>query len=135
MRDHINEALSGLEKAVNLLEQDKAMAERLNEAKSQFVHHITHELRTPLNAILGFIQILQMEHKTQERCEPLEQIETAARHLLTIVNQVLDMGKVESGKLEIEHISYSLRDLVHSVVDMTRASALQKSLLLLAQIQ
>jgi two-component system sensor histidine kinase BarA len=130
MRDSINEALGRLEEAVALLEKDKVLAERLNEAKSTFVHHITHELRTPLNAILGFTQLLQMEQETCIKGDPLDQISMAARHLLNIINQVLDMAKVEAGKLDIEHIPYSIHDVVHLVVNMTRETAKQKGLLL-----
>lgn len=134
MRDTINEALGKLEEAVTLLEKDKASAERLNEAKSNFVHHITHELRTPLNAILGFTQLLQMEQEIYIKGDPLDQINTAARHLLHIINQVLDMAKVEAGKLDIEHIPYSIHDVVNLVVNMTRETAKQKGLILSAQL-
>ncbi len=135
VQDNINLALSALERSVTLLAQDKIIAERMSAAKSTFVHNITHELRTPLNAILGFTQLLQMEQTQPIKGDPLDQIAVAARHLLTIINQVLDMGKIESGKLEIEQIPYSLREVVALAVSMTQENASSKGLALGAWVE
>jgi signal transduction histidine kinase/CheY-like chemotaxis protein len=77
--------------------QAKDEAERGNRAKSEFLSRMSHELRTPLNAILGFGQLLEMEDLPPSANESIERIVTAGRHLLTLINEVLDISRIEAG--------------------------------------
>jgi signal transduction histidine kinase/DNA-binding response OmpR family regulator/putative methionine-R-sulfoxide reductase with GAF domain len=95
-----------------------AAAERANQAKSQFLANMSHELRTPLNAIIGYSEMLQEEAESdgQDHYVPdLEKIHTAGRHLLALINDILDLSKIEAGKTELFLERFDLRDLVAEV--------------------
>jgi len=79
----------------------RAEAERANQAKSEFLSRMSHELRTPLNVILGFSQVLQMDHLTADQSESIDHILRAGRHLLALIDDVLDISRIESGKLPL----------------------------------
>jgi signal transduction histidine kinase/ActR/RegA family two-component response regulator len=87
--------------AENAARLARAEAERANNAKSEFLSRMSHELRTPLNAVLGFAQLLQMDELRPDQRESVEQIEKAGRHLLDLINEVLDIARVESGHLSL----------------------------------
>lgn len=97
----------------------KERAEAANEAKSEFLAHMSHELRTPLNAILGFAQLLEMSELAADDRESVEQIMKAGRHLLGLINDVLDMVRVESGKLSLSPEPVSLQDVLGECVSLT----------------
>jgi signal transduction histidine kinase len=81
------------------LREAKEAADRANTAKSEYLSRMSHELRTPLNAILGFAQLLELEDLGEEQRENLHYILTAARHLLALINEVLDIAAIEAGRL------------------------------------
>src|SRR6266403_5185127 len=83
------------------LAEAKAEADRANRAKSDFLSRMSHELRTPLNAILGFGQLLQMQADGGHDRESVEQILSAGRHLLNLINEVLDISRIEAGTLQL----------------------------------
>ncbi len=83
------------------LEQALGEAERASRARSEFLARMSHELRTPLNAILGFGQLLEMSVKEREDRESVEQVVRAGRHLLALVDEVLDLGRAETGRLAL----------------------------------
>ena len=90
-------------------------AQRANLAKSEFLSRMSHDLRTPLNAILGFAQLLDLEELGPERAENVQQILNGGRHLLDLINEVLDITRIETG-----HLSLSLEPVsVHDVLDRT----------------
>ncbi len=114
-RDHMREA--------------KEEAERANRAKSEFLSRMSHELRTPLNAVLGFSQLLAIDPQlTGEQRDSLEEIDKAGRHLLELINEILDLAKIESGRLELERIEYSIPELAEDVVGIMAARAHDKGL-------
>jgi signal transduction histidine kinase len=80
----------------------KDYAEQANKAKSTFLSSMSHELRTPLNAILGFSQLLKMDELNPQQTQNLEEIHIAGEHLLALINEVLDLSKVESGEIALK---------------------------------
>jgi signal transduction histidine kinase len=86
-----------------------------NRHKSEFLANMSHELRTPLNAILGIAQVLQVEAKLgkrEDQLEPLQRILSAGRHLLALINEILDLSKIEAGRMELELEAVALAPLL-----------------------
>ncbi len=109
------------------LKRSKAAADLANQAKSEFLANMSHELRTPLNGILGYAQILGRSLNGQER-EGVNVIYQCGSHLLTLINDVLDLSKIEARKLELVPAAVHLPSLLQSVVEMCRIKAEQKGL-------
>jgi CheY-like chemotaxis protein/two-component sensor histidine kinase len=105
------------------LAKAKQEADRANEAKSEFLSRMSHELRTPLNAILGFGQLLELEGLAQAQRDPLAQILKAGRHLLDLINEVLDIARIESGRLSMSVEDVSVGDVVGEVLDLAAPMA------------
>lgn len=111
------------------LERARDAAESANRAKSQFLSNMSHELRTPLNGVLGYTQILLRDRDlTDNQKDNLEAVESCGQHLLTLINDVLDLSKIESGRLDINPSPCDLFKLAEGVVDMVRQRAEQKNL-------
>jgi signal transduction histidine kinase/ActR/RegA family two-component response regulator len=107
--------------------RDEALA--ANRAKSVFLANMSHELRTPLNAILGYSEILAEETRANQHSDyeqDLEKINQAGRHLLVLINEVLDLSKIEAGKLELYLEAFKLHEVVNAVV-MTVQPMMQKN--------
>jgi len=96
-------------------EQAAAEAEAANRAKSQFLANMSHELRTPLNAVIGYADILLDDIEDDEQLGDLQRIRQAGQHLLSLINDVLDMSKIEAGRMEVHLESVDLADLVQEV--------------------
>lgn len=120
-RDH----LEGLiQQRTELLDKALQQAESANHAKSAFLASISHELRTPLNAVLGFSRLLQREaNMPAQAIKKLESINRAGEHLLVLINDVLEISRIESGRATVTTAPFDLRALLESVEDMIRERA------------
>jgi PAS domain S-box-containing protein len=113
-----------------LLARDEAQA--ANKAKSVFLANMSHELRTPLNAILGFSSMMRRDPEVSDRqLANLDIINRSGEHLLTLINDVLEMAKIEAGRLQLEIAPFDLGGMVREVVDMMHQRAQEKGLRLL----
>jgi signal transduction histidine kinase len=103
-------------------------AERANRAKSEFLANISHELRTPMNAIIGMTDLAREEPVSATVKEYLETVSGSAHTLLALLNDILDLSKLESGKLELESVPFSLRDVIEELSQAFRVLAVEKGL-------
>ncbi len=93
-------------------------AERASEAKSQFLSRMSHELRTPLNAILGFAQLLELDDLPSEQSSSVDQIQRAGQHLLSLINEVLDIARIEAGQLTVSPEAVLVGEVLEEVTTL-----------------
>jgi PAS domain S-box-containing protein len=111
------------------LEVAKAAAESANRAKSSFLANMSHEIRTPMNAILGLTQLLRRSGPTPEQAVRLSKIDEAAGHLLSIINDILDLSKIEAGHLALEQTDFALDAVLDHTRSLIAEQAKRKNLL------
>jgi PAS domain S-box-containing protein len=112
----------------NQLQAARRDAEQANAAKTTFLANMSHEIRTPINGILGFLSLFAKTALTARQKEYLVPIEESAKHLLKIINDILDISKIEAGHFSIENEIFSYRDVVRSAVDLLRPLGGKKGL-------
>ncbi|MBA1421479.1 MAG: nitrate- and nitrite sensing domain-containing protein [Epsilonproteobacteria bacterium] len=122
------EAYKFLETLVETAKDDKLIALQANKAKSLFLANMSHEIRTPLNGIVGFTEILRSTDLTEEQDEFLSIIDKSSENLLSIINNILDLSKIESNKIEIENIMFDAAEEFESAVETYAVAATEKNI-------
>jgi signal transduction histidine kinase len=118
-----------LQQAKQEADRARSVAEDANQAKSDFLAKMSHELRTPLNGILGYVQILQRDSSaTPQQQQGLSVIAQSGKHLLALINDILEMAKVEAGKVELYESNFHLPSLLEEVGEIIRERAEHKGL-------
>jgi signal transduction histidine kinase/CBS domain-containing protein/DNA-binding response OmpR family regulator len=128
-RKHLEQHLETLVRARTAeLEDAKNAAEAASRAKSAFLANMSHEIRTPMNAILGLTHLLRNRSQDPTQQRQLDKVANAGHHLLAIINSILDIAKIESGKLTLEHRDFVLDELLDGVVNLVQERAREKAL-------
>lgn len=120
--------ISERQRIENQLREAKEAAESATRAKSSFLANMSHEIRTPMNAILGTVHLLRRSGLNADQTAQLGRIESAGRHLLALINDILDLSKIEAGKFVLEQMPLALDQLVGEVAQMLAVSARAKGL-------
>src|SRR5680860_92066 len=110
------------------LQKTRRAAEAANEAKSQFLANMSHEIRTPMNGIFGFLELLNHSQLSQEQREYISEAKYSSETLLHLINDILDLSKIESGKLTLEVMNFKLRTAVEDATSLFVPTAYKKHL-------
>jgi signal transduction histidine kinase/CheY-like chemotaxis protein len=129
LESKVEERTAQLEESIQKTEIALAQAQNANQAKSRFLANMSHELRTPLNAILGFTQLMTRDVSIgKEQQENLKIINRSGEHLLKLINDILEMSKIEVGQITLNHSQFDLHIMLKSIEEMLRLKANAKNL-------
>lgn len=117
-----------LDSLLKSLHKTRIAADAANRAKSEFLANISHEIRTPLHGALGMISLLKTTPLSSEQCEYIDNLQSCAQILRTLIDDVLDFSKIEAGKLRLEEQPFRLNDVVQEVVQLLEPMAREKHL-------
>ena len=115
---------------INEIKRVRRQAERASAAKSEFLANMSHEIRTPMNAIIGLNDIIMEECGDTEIYAHAKDVQSAANSLLAIINDILDLSKVEAGKMELVYVDYYIKVLADEIIGMMDMAASQRGLIL-----
>ncbi|MFN3997258.1 PAS domain S-box protein [Algoriphagus sp.] len=112
----------------------KEKAEQASQIKSQFLSVMSHEIRTPMNAVIGLSHFLMEEDPRPDQLENLKTLQFSAENLMALINDILDYNKIDSGKVELEHVPFDIRNIIHRIVHSHSFQANEKSLKITCEI-
>ena len=115
---------------INEIKRVRQQAEKANIAKSEFLANMSHEIRTPMNAIIGLNDVIMEECGDTEIYAYAKDVQSAAKNLLTIINDILDLSKVEAGKMELVKVNYYIKSMADEIMGMMDMAASQRGLIL-----
>ena len=137
----VDQATSDLLSSIQVVErQNKELTEARQQAllaskvKSEFLANMSHEIRTPMNGIIGFVKLLQKTSPTSEQTDYIHTIEKSANNLLSIINDILDISKIEAGKATLRSEEYNLRTCIEDVASLLAPLAYEKNINLVSMI-
>ena len=121
---------SVIETATSIIQMDKEKhrAETESEARAKFLTNMSHDIRTPINAIIGMNSMILRETKEANVKDYATDVKNASQTLLSLINEILDSSKIESGKMEIIYDKYDFVSLVHNVYSVASVNAAEKSI-------
>jgi signal transduction histidine kinase/CheY-like chemotaxis protein len=128
MMEEVSARQAQTDAALTQVREAKVAAETANQAKSEFLSRMSHELRTPLNAILGFAQLLEMNELTDDQRESVAQISRGGKHLLGLINEVLDIARIEAGTMEASPEPVRVADACQQALDLVRPLGVQRNI-------
>jgi signal transduction histidine kinase/CheY-like chemotaxis protein/HPt (histidine-containing phosphotransfer) domain-containing protein len=134
LENEVEVATSEIRKQKDEAETQRAKAEKSEQFKQQFLANMSHEIRTPMNAVMGMTNLVLDTPLAEKQRFYMEGIKKSSDNLLHIINDILDLSKIEAGKMELEHIDFSIPDLVDQVKQILRHRADEKGLELIIQI-
>lgn len=123
-----------LEDTINELEIAKKTAEEATKAKSFFLANMSHEIRTPMNAILGFADLLHSEINDPKQKKYLDAVSSSGKNLLTLINEILDLSKIEAGKFDLEYVVMDMKTLASEMHSIFQLKAEEKKIDLIVSI-
>jgi PAS domain S-box-containing protein len=135
LEERVRQRTADLETTNQLLTQAKIQAEAANISKSTFLANMSHEIRTPMNGIIGMANILRREGVTPQQAKRLDTIDTSAQHLLSVINNILDLSKIEAGKLTLEETPVVVSSLLANVGSILAERAQAKGIQLLIETE
>jgi len=124
-----------LKEAQKELYHAKEKAEQASQVKSQFLSVMSHEIRTPMNAVIGMSHLLIEDNPRPDQLENLKTLQFSAENLLGLINDILDFTKIDSGKVELEHVDFEIRNVINRILHSYTYQAREKSLDIILEIE
>ena len=112
---------------VNLRKKAEIEAQNASQAKSNFLSHMNHEIRTPLNAIIGMLGIAKSSDDVKKIKKCLERADTASKHMLGIINNILDLSKIEENKFELSYVEFNIEKMLMGIINLVNARFEEKN--------
>ena len=133
--DELQQTLEELEVRNAELDITRSKAIYANNAKSEFLANMSHEIRTPLSGIIGFTELLQGTNLSNQQIDYASTIQKSAKSLLEIINDILDLSKIESGKTEITKSEFNIIDIIEDIINLLSPTALEKDIEIFYRIE